>query len=349
MKSMTVLGPVDVDELGVTLMHEHLLHDDVDDPVWFAQRDDDQDSVMADAPVTMDILGELHRAPHVNRENNRLTRRDPMVDELRRFADAGGGTVVEVSTRGMMPDPTGVAEIARQTGVHVVMGTGWYVDASHPPEVEGSTADEMAARLIADFDTGIDDSDVRAGIIGEMGVSVKLTSGEEKALHAAGMAATQTGATVMVHLARDGEQAFPVFGILTGEGVAADRIVMNHMDKARNTLDYCQRVAELGCGVQFDTFGSEWSYDEVQLSEPRDMDRVSVLASLCEGGLADQLTIAHDVFWKQHLRAYGGTGFDHIPRSVVPMLRDAGMDERDLDKILVQNPKRLLALPRLSV
>jgi phosphotriesterase-related protein len=345
---MTVLGTVDVDELGLTLMHEHLIHDDVPDPFWFSPREDDLDGAMADAPITMDILGDLYRSPHINRENNRLTRRDPMADELRRFKDAGGGTLVEVSTRGMVPDPAGVAEIAREVGVHVVMGTGWYVGASHPPEVEGSTADEMAARLVADFDAGIDDTDVRAGIIGEMGVSVEMTANEAKTLHAAGMAATQTGATVMVHLEMDGEQAFPAFELLTGEGVAPDRIVMNHMDEAHNTLDYCRRVAELGCGVQFDTFGSEWYFDDVNLVEPRDTDRVTVLAALCADGLADQLTIAHDVFWKQHLRAYGGTGFDHIPRTVVGMLREAGVSEADLDKILVQNPKRLLSLPRLG-
>jgi len=175
-----------------------------------------------------------------------------------------------------------------------------------------------------------------------------MTPNEEKALRAAGMAAVETGAAVMVHLEMGGEQAFPAFDVLTDEGVAANRIVMNHMDEARDTLDYCQRVAELGCGVQFDTFGSEWYFDDLGTWEPRDTERVEVLAALCRDGLTGQLTVSHDVFWKQHLRAYGGTGFDHILRSIVPMLQDAGVGDDDLDAILVQNPKRLLVLPRLG-
>lgn len=341
---MTVLGPVDPDRLGDVLMHEHLLHDQIDSPCWFQQSSGSDSEWLADVPLQMEILGELMRSPFGNRENCRLARTDPIVDEVRRFADAGGGTIVEVTSRGLVPDPLGVREISAASGVHVVMGCGWYVDHVLPDDLADRSIDELAAEIIRDIRVGLEGTDVRAGIIGEVGTSQEITSREKVSLRAAGRAAVETGASIMVHLAILGHQAFPTFKILREEGVSPDRIVMNHMDEA-NDLDYCRRVIDLGCIVEFDTFGSEWYYDTWGSWEPRDVERVQQIAALCGEGLADRITIAHDVFYKQSLRAFGGFGFNHIHRSIIPMMRNAGVTSDNLSAMLVDTPRRLLALP----
>jgi phosphotriesterase-related protein len=346
-RAMTVNGPVEVDELGPVLMHEHLLHDGVD--TWFAPIEGPEGEGLADAPLTMDVLGLLFRAPHVIKENIRLTRSDPIVDELKRYAAAGGGTLVELTVRGMNPDPEGVREISRAAGVHVVAGCGWYVDDSHPPEVENLSVDELSVAIVSDLRDGIDGTDVRAGIIGEIGVSERMTAREEKCLRAAAQAAVETGAAVTVHFAMRGRQAPRAVAVLTGEGVPADRIVLDHVDE-ENDVDYSKQLCDLGCVVEYDTFGAEWyfdTYDEWIDCEPRDTERVAGIAALCEQGYASQLAISHDVYFKRSLRAFGGLGYDHIATAIVPMLKAAGVGTDELNQILVETPKRLLAIPEV--
>jgi len=343
---MTVLGSVDVSELGTVMMHEHLLHDQEGDPCWFEPLAGAEGERLADAPITMDVLGFLRRSPFPIRANTRLERSDPMGEELHAYARAGGGTVVELTSRGLQPDPEGIAAISREAGVHVVAGCGFYVDHSIP-DIDGQEPEFVAEKIVRDLRVGIAGTAVRAGIIGEVGTSIEITPREETSLRAAGMAAAETGAAVMVHLGMTGEQAFAAFRILTGEGAAPDRIVMNHMDEA-NDPHYSRRVLALGCVIEFDTLGSEWYYDSWKTWEPRDTDRVSHLAGLCRDGFAEHITLSQDVFYKQNLRACGGFGFDHVLTTIVPMLRDAGVSEPQVRSMLQDTPRRLLGVEELE-
>ncbi|MEO8423735.1 MAG: hypothetical protein ABI595_07450 [Actinomycetota bacterium] len=342
MHAMTVLGPIDVEELGIVMMHEHLLHDQHGDPCWFEPMSGEEGERIADGPVTMEMLGILRRSPFSVRANTRLERSDPMVEELGRFRAAGGGAIVELTSRGLQPDPEGLAEISRVSGVPVIAGCGYYVDHVIG-DVDGKTPEVLAEDIIADLHEGIAGTDIQAGIIGEVGTSPQITPREVASLRAAGMASAATGAAVMVHLGMTGEQAFRAFDLLTSEGASPDRIVMNHMDEADDS-DYSRRVLDLGCLIEFDTFGSEWYYDSWKTWEPRDTDRVTQLVGLCRDGFADRVTIAQDVFYKQNLRAYGGHGFEHILRNIVPMLRDEGVTDAQIHTILEDTPKRLLGL-----
>jgi len=341
--AMTVLGPVAPEDLGIVMMHEHLLHDDVDRPCWYAPSDTAVREGWAEGPITMERLGALRRSPFEMLENTRLTRQDPIEGELARFREAGGGTVVEVTSHGLVPDPHGMKAIAEATGVHVVAGCGYYVEHVLPDGFEAWSVDDILARILADVRDGLNGSGVRPGIIGEIGTSEPMTANEEKSLRAAGIAAVETGLSVMVHLGMTTQQAFPAFRILTGEGVPADRIIMNHMDEA-NDLDYSRRVADLGCIVEYDTFGSEWYYDSWGTYEPRDTERVAAVAALCRDGYADRITVSQDVFYKQNLRAYGGWGYSHFLDSMVPMLRQAGVSDDDLRLMTVETPRRLLTI-----
>lgn len=347
MKAMTVLGALDVEELGVVMMHEHLLHDDVEDPCWFDPLPGERGAALADSEVSMELLGVLQRSPFVVRENTRLTRSDPIAGELARFASAGGGTVVELTCRGLVPDPDGLVELSQSSGIHIVAGCGYYVDHVLPSAFDGLSVDEITEALVSDLRYGIAGTAVRAGIIGEIGTSPQMTEREQKSVRAAGQAAVETGASVMVHLGMTGEQAFPCFAILAAEGVKPERVVMNHIDEASD-LDYALRVAELGCVVEFDTFGSEWYYDSWKTWEPRDTERVAAVAALCNAGHAHQITVSQDVFYKQSLRAYGGFGYDHLLVSIVPMMREAGVSEDQLRLMLVETPRRLLGIAGLS-
>ena len=339
---MTVLGPVEADSLGVTLPHEHLLLDLT--CLWHQPRDADR-AVIVDAPIALETRGLLLCDPYHSRANLRLDELDLAVQEAARFAALGGGAMVDLSTRTIGPYPQELATIARRTGLHIIMGTGFYVQPAHPMWVADATIEELAAHMIGELTEGFAGTEVRAGIIGEIGTRSPIHPDEEKALRAAAHAHRATGAAINVHLsifAREGQRVLDI--LLNEEGVDPARVALSHLDELPDA-EYHRGLAERGVYVEFDCFGSECYFDEDGTHEPSDAERVDALLRLLDAGYEQRLLLSHDVCTKMQLRRYGGLGYDHILRSIVPRLRRRGVDEATLRCLLVENPARLLAPP----
>lgn len=336
--AMTVLGPVPAHSLGITLPHEHIF---IDAQVWFYQDPDPRRAAIADLPVAMEHLGLLHRNPMLSRDNLRLDDPDLAVRELRHFKEAGGGAVVELSHG---KEPIALRRVAQETGLHIISGCGYYVQAAHPPHVATNSIDQLAEELIAAVQRGLGGSEVRAGIIGEIGTSVQILPDEEKALRAAARASLATGAAVNVHLEVGGMEGLKVLDILASEGMPLDRVVLSHLDQTLCAPDYHRALMDRGAYIEFDTFGSEFYYDQWATQERRDTERVAAVATLVRDGYTERLLLSHDVWLKMLLRRYGGLGYSHILLNVVPMLARAGVTEEQLRTMLVENPARVLAL-----
>src|SRR5438105_13379576 len=114
------------------MMHEHVLHDDVDEPSLMETLPGAAGERLRDAPMSMELLGTLWRWPLANRENTRLTEHDGIADELARYRLAGGTTVVEASTVGFHPDPAGLRRVSEASGVQIIMGRGYFVHSVLP-------------------------------------------------------------------------------------------------------------------------------------------------------------------------------------------------------------------------
>ena len=348
---MTVTGPVSAADIGVVMMHEHVLHDDVDTPSMFEPIAGALGERLADAPITMDILGTLWRYPLANRENVRFTRADGVAEELALLKAAGGSTVVEASTIGLHPDPEGLAQISHESGIYVVAGCGYFVDALLPDWFDTRSIEELAAGIVEDLRVGMSGTPIRAGIIGEVGTSPTITVREEKSLRASALAAIETGVAITVHLSHSvapgadshaaDKPGFDVLRILDAEGMARDRVILDHLDEAQD-IDYAESLINEGCIVGYDTFGTEWYWDNWKTWEPHDSRRVADVAELCRRGHHRSIVLSQDVAMKRHLHRFGGLGFDHLLRSIVPMLRDAGVSDSQLDHMLVQTPRRVL-------
>ena len=164
----TVAGPIPVDRLGVTMMHEHIV---VDATSWWHCPDCAERMFLTDKPVRMGILGELRMDPFVNRDNCTLADVDLAVAELGQFADLGGRTIVDSTNRGMGRSPLTLRRISERTGLNVVMGAGYYLGASHPERLTDMTRHDIADEIEPEATDGIADSGVRIGIIGEIGIS----------------------------------------------------------------------------------------------------------------------------------------------------------------------------------
>ena len=122
------MGEVLPEELGFTLPHEHLL---VDLCAWNLEPEDDDKKALVTVPVEIRNLGAIRRDPLVNRDNCVLDDQRLAIEELRKFKEAGGGSVVDCTNIGMGRQPIALREIPHITGVNVVMGSGYYIGRVH--------------------------------------------------------------------------------------------------------------------------------------------------------------------------------------------------------------------------
>ena len=171
-QATTVLGPVDADELGVTLTHEHLLYDQI----AYVRGPEDvgsRESTPAN-PSRWNQLGALRRRAALIADNGRNY--DPYLAarEVELFKQSGGGTVVDVSSRGLGRDAAGLKQIAEVTGLNIIAGCGYYKAAGHPPDMSGRTVNDVAAELVRELEVGIGETGVRAGVIGEIATGAPL-------------------------------------------------------------------------------------------------------------------------------------------------------------------------------
>jgi phosphotriesterase-related protein len=222
------------------------------------------------------------------------------------------------------------------------LGTGFYVQPAHPAWVADATVEQLAEHMIGELTVGVAGSGVRAGIIGEIGTRSPIHPDEEKVLRAAARAHRATGAAINVHLAifaREGQRVLD--NLLDEEGLNPARVALSHLDEQPDAA-YHRGLAERGVYIEFDCFGSECYFDEDGVHEPSDAERVDALLRLLDAGFGPRLLLSQDVCTKMQWRRYGGLGYDHILRSIVPRLRRRGVDDATLRLLLVENPARLL-------
>jgi predicted metal-dependent phosphotriesterase family hydrolase len=296
---MTVLGPVDAAELGTTLPHEH---------------------------VFVDLVREYRGDGLLN---------DPAlaVAELQAYVGAGGRTVVDCTSVGLARDPRGLVAVARQTGLHIVMGCGYYRDPYLPPVLDRMSVDAVADSIVRDIEEGADGTGVRAGIIGEIGSDRgHLSALEERSFRAAARAHHRTGLTITTHAAR-WPVGLPQLDLLAEEGVDPRRVVVGHCDMVPDP-SYHLEVARRGAFVEFDTVQGESGYDT--------RSRVTWIRNLADHGFLDRVLLSQDVCLRSNLRALGGCGYAYVPTTFAGLLRDDGFAESDVRTLLVDNPRRAL-------
>ncbi len=124
----------------------------------------------------MEIIGELRMNPYMNRDNVSLDDGNLALSELKRFQALGGCTVVETTNFGIGRDAEGLARIARMSGLRIIMGTGFYLEHTHPDWLKAMDLDEVTAFIVNDVGGGETQPEIMAGIIGEVGVSRHFTA-----------------------------------------------------------------------------------------------------------------------------------------------------------------------------
>jgi len=355
---MTALGPIPSEELGFTSMHEHVMCDLTSKWPQYAPKLPEKLRAMKDEPINMRAIGELKKNPMVLIDNLLLDETDVMEAEVAEYKAAGGNALLEMSVPGMRMRLPDLVEISRNTGVHVVIATGLYVEASWPDRYREMTVGQLRDHMVREIEEGIGDSGARAGHV--KAAIEEYGEREECALRAAAQAAATTGLSLSIHPDLTfGSLCFHVVETVTREGLNPQGLVLSHTDFSfiepnltalcmqpttwGLRLDYAKRVLDLGANVALDGFGKDEAYEVVGEVAQHDWQRIGGLLALLDLGYADQIVLGTDTAFKAALRAYGGNGIAHLPGAVVPRLRELGVTEHDIRQMTINNPARLLS------
>jgi len=303
----TATGPIDVDALGETLMHEHV--------VSFPY------TVRANLPDAWDRDAVIGRA----------------VARVRQVMTRGVKTLVDLTTVDLDRDVELVAEVARQSGCSIVVATGcWW----QPPRYFATAPiDWLVARWRAEIETGIAGTVVRAGIIKLATDKEGLTAPIEKMLRAGARVHRATGVPISTHTdvaSRRGEDQQRLF---VEEGVDLSRVVIGHSGDSTD-LEYLRGLMERGSTIGMDRFGLE----QLSSFEAR-VDTVAALCrqgyatkmvlshdAFCDLGFFGDFDIATRLpHWQ----------YNHIHDDVLPALRERGVSEAHITAMLVDNPRRI--------
>lgn len=331
----TVLGDIASDHVGPVMIHEHLLFDIVP-PGAAGDRN---------ASIQIENRWQIDYRSNEVPANAHQTDRAVAAAELRAFAEDGGTLIVDQSVHGLRRDAEGLAAISRESGVHIVAAAGVYTEPFLPPHVAALDTDALAARFIGEVTLGMDGSDVRAGIVGEIGCSWPIAPVERRALQAAAITQQDTGAAISVHPGRAPGACGEILDILESVGADLSRVILCHMDRTHPDGSGIEELLDRGVAVEWDFFGIEQSHywmGDIEL--PTDLGRLRIIRRLAGIGHAARLLISHDICTRTRMRHWGGHGYGHILSNVRPLMDRLGFPEALKCALLRDNPVRFLTL-----
>ena len=260
-----------------------------------------------------------------------------VIQELREYTRNGGRSIVDVTLEEIGRNPDALARISKASGVHIVMGCAWYREFGYPKFVHERNSNELADIIVREIEVGVGDTGIRAGIIGEIGTGRHhILPAEERVFRAAALAHQRTGVAISTHTTRWGTLALEQIAMLKEYGADLSKVIIGHLGDRRG-VHHLLPIAQKGVYIEVDTIGF--------LDYQPEWVRADNVAALCKEGFADRVLLAEDICMLSHLKYRGGKGYGYILDTFVPMLKERGVSDEQLHKMLVDNPARALARP----
>lgn len=337
----TVMGSVEASELGVVLPHEHLFNDlrgCLVEPTYPFSR------ILPDRPVEPSVQWALKQDPYCSPDNVAPKDFAGVRAEAAAFQDVGGGTIVDATgSAAIGRSPQDLVRLSQQTSLHVVMSTGAYLEKFEGDRLTTSGVDELAQHIVGELREGAGEGHVRAGMIGEVGVSPDFTDGERTGLRAAALAQHDNPGTAMnIHMPGWQRRGDEVLDIAVAEmGADPSQISLAHSDPSGADVDYQRRLLDRGVWLEFDMIGLDISFPGEGAS-PAIGDTADAVARLIELGYGDQILLSHDLFLKQMWSGLGGSGFVLVPTAFLELLVARGVDRPRAEQLITTNPQRYL-------
>lgn len=256
-----------------------------------------------------------------------------LVADLRELHGYGVRNIVDLTNRSMGRDVAYVRRLEEATGMNVIMSTGHYLELYSGGLIEGTTADELAREAVQDLREGMDGTDEKAGVIGEIAWSSPMaTPLEMRAWEAMAAAAVKTGAPVSTHPSA-GTHLLPQARFLVARGVEPGKIVIGHTDFCFSDRAL-KALLDLGVFIGVDMIGKTVGTG--------DEARADLIVKVKEWGGLSQVLLSCDLCRKQDLKSCGGYGYAHLFERFIPMLEARGITREDIELMLRDNPRRWL-------
>lgn len=305
----TVLGPIPASKFGFALAHEH---------------------------VMCDFIGAGQTGSHRWNVDAVVRRMQPILAQLKARGVTG---FVDCTPAFIGRDPRVLRDLARATGLHLLTNTGYYGGAGDkfvPEHAYRESADQLAARWVAEWHEGIEGTGIKPGFL-KIGVdeikddAASLSEIDDKFVRAAARASKRTGLSVVCHTG-GGAAGFKAAQTFISEKVAPARFVVAHSDG--HGLPTNRRVAELGAWVSFDAISRQPIEEHLKLVEGM-IDKY-----------AGHLLLSHDNGWFNVGQENGGDirDFNYMPDAFLPALRQRGVPETTIRQLTVDNPARAFSI-----
>ena len=306
----SVLGPVDVNDLGFTLMHEHVLNSSAGIPQTF--------------PELVDREQAIARG----------------VAALKEAAAEGVRSYIDVTTMDLGRDIGVIRAVAEQVDMHIIAATGIWVDI--PRSIaRGVNPDQLAKAFIRDIEVGLDGTDIKPGVIKVATTEEGVTPANEVVLRAAARASNHTGVPITTHTAAPERVGNGQVQIFLEEGVDLNRVYIGHSNDTED-LDYLSGLIRQGCYLGMDR------YPGGRVQGPKWEERTRVVKELLDMGLVDRVTLSHDYplsflltpEMNEERNTYNPDEVCFINRVVLPRLRELGVSDEAIHTMMVDNPRR---------
>jgi len=305
-RAMTVRGPIPPEEMGQTLPHEHVLVD------FVGAKEASRDRYDAD---------EVYRValPH-----------------LKRVREQGIRTLVDCTPAYLGRDPALLRRLSESSGLNILTPTGYYGAGGGkflPDHARTESSDELAARWLREWRGGIEGTGVRPGFIKLGADAGPLPEVHRKLVRAAARTHRESGLTIAAH-SGDGVAALEALEILREEGLSGSAFIWVHANTEPDHRRHV-RAAESGAWVEFDGIG------------PKEVGRhVQLVRSMKQAGHLGRVLLSHDAGWFHDGEPGGGSfrPYDTLMAEFVPALREAGLSEAEVRRLIAENPRDAFAV-----
>jgi phosphotriesterase-related protein len=319
----SVTGPISVEQLGKTLIHEHF--------------------VFGYPGFQGDVtLGGFN-------ENEALETAIAAAQQMMSF---GVQTVVDPTPNECGRNPLFLKKVSEATGLQIICATGYYYEGEGAPpyfklrQGLGTAEEEIYEMFKVEITEGIAGTGIKPGIIKLASSKDEITEYEKMFFRAAARVHQETGIVILTHT-QEGTMGPEQAKMLIELGVDPSKIIIGHMCGNTDPA-YHKEVLDLGVRIGFDRFGIQ-----VLVGAPFDQERINTLVTLLNEGYEDQILLSHDsiVVWlgrppvmnEQVSQIMGNWQPAHIFDNILPVLREKGINETQFDKMLGGNAKALFA------
>jgi len=317
----TVMGPISIDDLGKTLIHEHF--------------------VFGYPGYSSDItLGPYNREEAL----------EVGINVAKKVLSYGVKTVVDATPNETGRDVELLKTISKISGLNIICTTGYYFEDEGAPayfkfrSTLGDAESEIYELFIKEITEGVSKTGIKPGTIKLASSKNLITDYEAMFFRAAAKAQKETGVAIITHT-QEGTMGFEQAEMLISAGVNPQKIVIGHMCGSTN-LDYHLRTLETGVYIAFDRIGIQG-----MVGAPMDSERVKTIVALVKQGYADRIMLSHDTvnFWLGRPLAMPDAVATllanwhptHIFENIVPKLKQSGVTDNQITTMLVDNPRRL--------